>query len=288
MPLAVSRLHTHVDGLDHPEGLCVHPDGSIYAGGEAGQIYRITRDGKRVDEVARAKGGFMLGVAIDPTGEYLVACDLKQHCLWRLELKSGRMEKFARGAGRAHPFEIPNHLAFAANGDLYVSDSGVKPHTGKVLRFDPGGRGIVWHAGPIKFANGLALDEGEKHLYVTASFLPGVEKIAIKPDGTAGKRSVAVRLPGTVPDGLAFDAKGNLYITCYAPSRIYRLSPEGKLDILVEDWTAHALASATNIAFGGEKFDQLFAANLARWHITRVDLRVKGLPLACHRRGATK
>ncbi|MDP6358899.1 MAG: hypothetical protein QF473_27520 [Planctomycetota bacterium] len=33
------------DGLDHPESLCIDPEGVIYAGGEAGQIYRISPDG---------------------------------------------------------------------------------------------------------------------------------------------------------------------------------------------------------------------------------------------------
>ena len=40
----------------------------------------------------------------------------------------------------------------------------------------------------------------------------------------------------------------------------------------------------TNVAFGGKTFDQLFAANLGRWHITRIDLKQRGAPLACHRR----
>ena len=32
--------------LDHPECIAVHPDGSVWAGGEAGQIYKISADGK--------------------------------------------------------------------------------------------------------------------------------------------------------------------------------------------------------------------------------------------------
>jgi hypothetical protein len=43
------------------------------------------------------------------------------------------------------------------------------------------------------------------------------------------------------------------------------------------------LSNPTNIAFGGKNFDQLLAANLGRWHITNIDLGVRGAPLACHR-----
>ncbi len=77
----------------------------------------------------------------------------------------------------------------------------------------------------------------------------------------------------------AFDRAGLLYITCYTPAAIYRAGLDGKAELLIEDWEAHMLSNPTNIAFGGEKFDQLFAANLGRWHITKIDVRAKGAPL---------
>jgi len=91
-----------------------------------------------------------------------------------------------------------------------------------------------------------------------------------------------VRIPKALPDGLAFDRRGNLYISCYTPARIYKVTPKRKASILIDDWEAHTLSNPTNIAFGGAKFDQLFAANLGRWHLTRIDLGIVGAPMACH------
>jgi sugar lactone lactonase YvrE len=82
---------------------------------------------------------------------------------------------------------------------------------------------------------------------------------------------------------LTFDARGNLYVSCYTPARIYKVTPNRKATILIDDWEAHMLSNPTNVAFGGRKFDQLFAANLGRWHITRIDVKQRGAPLACHR-----
>jgi gluconolactonase len=90
-------------------------------------------------------------------------------------------------------------------------------------------------------------------------------------------------LPDTVPDGVAVDAEGRLYVSCYAPSRIYRVAPGGEPEVWIDDWEAHTLCNPTNIAFAGPDFDQLLAANLGRWHITRIEAGVRGAPLACHR-----
>jgi len=282
MPIPVKRVQTFAEGLDHPECVATHPDGTIWAGGELGQIYRISKDGKTVDEVART-GGFVLGIAFSPDASWLVACDLKKNCLWRLDVASGKLSEFASGKNKPN-FSIPNFPVFADDGTLYVSDSGgFGKVTGTVLRYDAdhSGRGEIWHRGPFSFANGMALTPKRDALMVTASWLPGVERIEIRPDGSAGKRSVYARLPKTVPDGLAFEARGNLYVTCYAPSRIYKVTPKRKVSILVDDWEAHSLSNPTNIAFGGTNYSDLYASNLGRWHIARIELGVKGSPLAC-------
>jgi len=50
--ISIKKASVFAEGLDHPECLAFHPDGDFYAGGEAGQIYRISGDGRRVEEIA--------------------------------------------------------------------------------------------------------------------------------------------------------------------------------------------------------------------------------------------
>lgn len=58
--------------------------------------------------------------------------------------------------------------------------------------------------------------------------------------------------------------------------------PDSKVELLMDDWEAHTLSNPTNIAFGGSRFDQLFTANLKRWHLARIDLGVEGARLVRH------
>ncbi len=111
----------------------------------------------------------------------------------------------------------------------------------------------------------------------------GVECVKIKEDGSAGERKVYVTMPQYLPDGIAFDNEENLYISCYTPNSILVVNKQQEIKLLVDDWEAHTLSNPTNIAFGGEHFDQLFTSNLGRWHISKIDLKKKGMPLVCHR-----
>ena len=252
--------------LDHPECVTVAADGAVWCGGEAGQIYRIDPDGEHLEEVART-GGFTLGLAFGPDGA-LYVCDAVRRAVLRFDPADSGLTEFAAGPpGRA--FTMPNYPVFDAEGRLYVSDSGPADRPGPgVYRFDPSGRGEVWHDGPFTVANGLALEPGGGALYVAETFANLVTRVAIAPDGGAGEREVFAVLDA-MPDGLAFGPDGALYVGCYEPSTIVRVTPDGRPALLVHDETAHTLCRPTNLAFRGAT---LFAANLGRWHITALDL----------------
>jgi sugar lactone lactonase YvrE len=280
MPLSLKRASIFIDGLDHPECITTGPDGTFYAGGEAGQIYRISADGKKLETIATTSG-FILGVTVSPDGKFVYACDLVKKSIFKLELGSRTLTLFADKVD-GKPISIPNHLCFDRQGNLYVTDSGAfRKVNGRILKFDREGNGVVWHEGPFNFANGIAIGP-DGAVYVVCTWLSGVERIDVKPDGSAGKRSVYAKLKQALPDGLAFDAKGNLYVSCYTPARIYKVTTKREVSILIDDWEAHTLSNPTNLCFGGPNFDQLFAANLGRWHLTKIDLRSRGFGLACH------
>ena len=278
MQKTIDDITLFCDGLDHPECVAVHRDGSIWAGGEAGQVYCISSDGKEVKEVVNTSG-FVLGIAFSPIEDWLAICDLKNRCIWRYDLPTGNLSQLATEID-GNPIRIPNFPVFDAKGNLYVSESGAfREVSGAIYKIDSKGRRDVWHQGPFNFANGMALSADGKKLYVICSFLPGVEQVEIREDNSAGERSVILHMPQTCPDGIAIDKEGNLFISCYAPNTIYKLSPEGQLSTLILDRQAHTICNPTNIAFGGTNHQQLFIANLGRWHIARMNMDAPGLSL---------
>lgn len=259
--------------LDHPEGIAVHPDGSIWCGGERGQIFRIEGDGSRIDEVATT-GGFCLGLAFAPTGELFV-CDLARAAVLAVEVASGRVECFATAAG-THRLRVPNYPAFDAQGLLYVSDShGEDPGPG-MFRFAPDGSGELWYEKSLSFANGLALSRDGRDLFVAETRRSAVVRIPIEPDGRPGAREDVAILPGILPDGLALGEDGSLYVGCYEPSQVLRIGPTGNVTVVFADPTAHILCHPTNLAFRGES---LLTSNLGRWHITELRVNARGVPL---------
>jgi gluconolactonase len=272
----ISRVSTFVDGLDHPEGLAFAADGFLWAGGERGQVYRVSPDGTQVQVLAET-GGFSLGMAFDRQGNCYV-CDHKLPAVVKVT-PDGQWSVFAdEVAGRK--IRVPNVPVFDSEGRLYVSDSGDwHGNNGVIYRFTPDGRGEVFDSGPFNFTNGLAIDARGDFLYVVESCNDDVLRIRIKRDGAAGEREVFARDVWHVPDGLAFDARGTLYITCYASNRLYTADQSGALSVLVEDPDYTPLAHPTNCAFGGPNFDELYISNLGRWHISRLALGVKGQPL---------
>lgn len=263
--------------LNHPEGICVDQEGNIWCGGETGEIYKLTKDGSTLELIATT-GGFVLGLAFDHKG-YLYACDNKYSAVFRLDPKTKDLQKFAVG-GNGQSMKIPNYpVVDVQRNVLYVSDSHDFHNEGPgIWRFDLNtGKGELWYKQSLRFANGMALSADGQTLYVAETFAKRVTTIAIQQDGSVGESAVLISGVGGLPDGLALDREGNLYISCYEPSRIYRyLSATGELQLLINDPEAHTLCHPTNMAFQGKL---LYTSNLGRWHITRIPNDREGLPL---------
>jgi gluconolactonase len=275
MEISVDQFETYADGLDHSEDIAFDQEGVLWAGGELGQIYRIPEKG-RVEEVANISG-FCLGLAFSSTDELFV-CNPKLGCVMKVQ-KSGNASLFADSVvGRK--LKLPNYGVFDSSGNLYVSDSGDwSKSSGSIVRFDREGRGEVFLEGPQPFPNGLALSADERSLLIAQSHTDDVLQVEIRNDGTAGDREVYARGIERVPDGLAFDIAGNLYVSCYASDNIYRISPDRAVTLLAYDRDGTTLARPTNIAFGGPENEYLYVANLGRWHINRVRIGIQGQAL---------
>ncbi|MGA7341071.1 MAG: SMP-30/gluconolactonase/LRE family protein [Terracidiphilus sp.] len=259
------------DGLDHPEGLAFDNEGQLWAGGELGQIYRIDPAGK-AEEVTRL-GGFCLGLTFSASQELWVS-NSGLHRLMRID-RCGRVLAQIDSVN-SKPLTTPNFSVFDRQGNLYFSDSGLwDKGNGRVCRLRP--EGTAEHfAGPFAFANGLALSADDQFLFVAESQRDRVRRIPILSNGDAGEPEIYVSGMARIPDGLALDAEGNLYVTCYASDCIYRVTPEGAVDLLAFDPEGTRIARPTNVAFGGPQFDDLYVANLGRWHIGKAHLGVPG------------
>ncbi len=273
--LSLRRFQSFAEGLDHPEGLAFDADGILWAGGELGQIYRIDARG-RVKEVARL-GGFCLGLAFS-TKQDLYVCNFKRAALIHVNRKGRVLDCIERVGNRK--LMTPNFSVFDSEGNLYFSDSGEwDGDNGCVYRLRANGR-AEYFAGPFAFANGMSLSADEKTLYVVQTQRDNVVRIPILTDGRAGRPQVYASGLESIPDGAALDAEGNLYVTTYATHSVYRIAPDGRVSLFARDPSATMLAAPTNAAFGGNNFDEMYFANLNRWHICRVKSGVRGQLLA--------
>jgi gluconolactonase len=272
--LPIESFEIFATGLDHPECIAFDRRGDLWAGGEAGQIYRIGSDGKT--NLVATMGGFCAGLAFSPADELFV-CN-PHHGIVKVK-PDGSYSIFASHAGD-HKIICSNYGLFDSAGNYYVTDSGNwKKRNGCLIRFTPEGVGRIL-ASPFGYANGLALSADEKFLFMVESDTNSMLRFEIRADGSLGPHETYATGCGRFPDGLTLDASGNLYVCCYASDEIWRVTPAGKKELLAWDPWAILLGSPTNMAFGGKNFNELYFANLARTTVTRAKVGFKGQPLA--------
>jgi sugar lactone lactonase YvrE len=168
---------------------------------------------------------------------------------------------------------------FDGKGNYYFSDSGDywKPN-GRLIRVKPNRQSESVIGGNWHYPNGLALSPKDGSVFMIESTAADILRIPINKDGMVGAPEIYAQLQGNVLDGLAFSKSGNLYASCYHPPRIYIISPDQNVELLIEDTTCETLSMPTNVAFE-PKGTRLFFSNLGAAHIGAFDVGEEGAPL---------
>ncbi|MBI2755431.1 MAG: SMP-30/gluconolactonase/LRE family protein [Chloroflexi bacterium] len=269
---AVGDIDIAMADVDHVEGIAVAPDGSLWAGGDAGQIYRAT-DGDTWEIIATLPGR-TLGIAFDGGGS-AYCCDMTDPGVYRVS-PTGEVSLYSRG-DEARPFRVPNYPAFLPDGTLLVSDSGDwEEPNGTIQAIDPGGSARVLSDLPSSFPNGLCVSADGRTVYVCETTASRISVLHLDAASVVHFETV-LELPGALPDGVALDADGRLYIACYVPDAIFVLGLDGSLELVIQDPRRILLNEPTNIAFGGPSMTDLYFANLGDRHVGRLHLGVAGL-----------
>ena len=139
--------------LAHCEGVAAGPDGMLWTGDESGRIYRVDPADGSYEQVSEIDA-WALGLCLDGDGLVYV-CAYDRGTIVRVDPSNGETEVYAGDVG------LPNWAVFAADGTLYVSDSGSEDPSvvaGRVLAIPAGGgRAEPLPLRPLAFANGMAL-----------------------------------------------------------------------------------------------------------------------------------
>lgn len=128
----------------------------------------------------------------------------------------------------------PNDLVCDKRGNIYYTDS--VRNKGKVCFIGVDGTEKIV-AGNLDFPNGIIFSADEKYLYVAESYKNRIWKLTLPAEGIASEIKVFAGLPAHVsgniidnlPDGLALDNHGNIWVAHYGMQSIQVLSAEGKL-----------------------------------------------------------
>lgn len=219
-----------------PEHIAMGPDGKLYTTVASGRILRMQPDGTQ-QEVFAQTGGRVLGFDFDAKG-HLIAADAVKGLLSIASDKSIKLltDKVDVN-GQPDPIRYADAVVVAQNGKMYLSDASTRfapkdwggtfeasvldileqAATGRVLEFDPlSGQTRVVARG-LSFANGVALSQDEKHLFVNETGKYRVWKIDVNAQGvdvTNGGDQARVlfdNLPG-YPDNLMRGRDGKIWL----------------------------------------------------------------------------
>lgn len=235
----LANLHTlPLPGEVGPEHVAIGPDGWLYTALASGKVVRMQTDGSRYEVLAET-GGRPLGFDFDASGNLLVADAMRG--LLHID-RERKVKVLLDRLGPDDPILYADSLVVAKNGKIYLTDAShrfgpakwggtfhasildILEHsaTGRVIEYDPASGQSRVVIKDLCFANGVALSQDEKSLFISETGdyriwkldLPA-ENVSARAPGSAA-RVVLANLPG-YPDNLMRGANGRIWIGLTKP-----------------------------------------------------------------------
>lgn len=302
------------EGLNRPECVLATARGDVFTADWRGGVAHLRPDGSQDLYRGQPVDGRPLqpnGIALRADGSFL---------LTQLGSADGGVFELQRN-GQTRPFlqrvdgvDLPptNFVVQDALGRTWITVSTrLQPRAlgyrsscndGFIVVVDSAGARIV--ADGLGYTNECALDPSGQWLYVNETFGRTLSRFPVRADGWLGAKQVVTRFgAGTFPDGLAFDARGDIWVVSIVSNRLIRVSPDGTQRVWLEDATPDHLAwveaafaahemgrphldgmqsrllrNISSIAFGGPDLRTAYLGCLLDERVPTLRMRVAGHP----------
>jgi len=321
-----TMLQTIGHELQRPECILAERDGSLWSADARGGVVHIKPDGSQSlitqnihsnfadapDEAARfTQGTLPNGLAFARNGDILIS----NFGTDRLEIMTRSGEsKVLHESINGKPIGKVNFVLRDSKNRIWLTVSTTISNwmeactptlaDGFVAMADENGLRIV--ADGFAFTNEIRFDANEEWLYVVETCAMKITRLRVHSDGhLTDRETFGPQSHNAFIDGIAFDAFGNLWGTHVMTDRIFAITPQGDLRILLDDdnnsTPGQALLKAfredrvtpdlqlacggtiapwmASLTFGGPGLDTVYIGSLRGTTIPYFKSPVSGLPM---------
>lgn len=253
-----ATIRTIGHDLQRPECLLTERDGTLWAADARGGVMRIAPNGEQqlvlpggeqsitgatsfADRYVQTQGSLPNGLALAENGDFLIAnfgTDAVEVMTRAGDVRTLYSEIDGQPLGKANFLlrDSQNRiwLTVTTRTQPWTDQLNTKASDGYIALLDASGIRIV--ADGFCGTNEIRLDPQEEWLYVVESTGWHISRLHVQPDGSLTDREVygPEQLDG-FPDGFAFDAFGNLWVTLIFTDQLVAITPDGQVLTLLDD-----------------------------------------------------